>query len=653
MGSTVITALLFALVVYIAVGFFVGSRAKGIADLLPVLGSRQAQVKTSSEFSASTVATTISLATVIMAFFELARYLGIWLLWTVITTSAGLFVVRLFAARIWQRISEYDHRPTLHEFLGKEFGSQAVSTVGAVFTSLGFLGAFAVELTVGSKFFTALVPAVPPLVVVAGLSAVAFLYTAVGGFRAVIVTDRIQMLSIWLLLLALPVFYIYYTVTHGGWAVGFAKMPAGTLSFSYRQGLIPFVLGIFAINVPSFISDMSIWQRIAAAQKDRTVTSGLRASAFSAAVTWGVLAILACFVFIIIEPAAGINPLLSLLTVMGAAGGFFAELVLFITVLGLYGAMLSTASTQLIAVSHTLYADIFTRFVKTSFKGGPDSKSELNFSRFILVLTATISILLVQFLSKAGFSIADLVFAVYGAQLGLCPLVLSALLMDKKRLSRLSLWATLAVSVGFVAGWGSAIYGRFINHTNLVFLAPVCSLAASSLLLCTGIVYEKVVDTWPVGLNWILIRSIIKARSNGLYQLVPADEPARLICLKDKCAKCCRVIGTPVVTNSEAGGIAAESLVKYTDAMFVKSDSCVCSLLKDGLCSVYPLRPKGCREYPWYNIDSRLYYDLGCPGISYDADERPAVDAIQPFENFFPRTPKFVVWLVKKACVKK
>ena len=653
MGSTVITALLFALVVYIAVGLFVGSRAKGIADLLPVVRSRQAQVKNSSEFSSSTVATTISLATVIMAFFELAQYMGIWLFWTVITTSAGLFVVRLFAKRIWDRISVYDHCPTLHEFLGKEFDSQAVSTVGAVFTSLGFLGAFAVELTVGSKFFTALVPGVPPLVVVAGLSAVAFLYTAIGGFRAVIVTDRIQMISIWLLLLALPIFYIYHTVTHGGWAVGIARIPAGTLSFSYRQGLVPFVLGIFAINVPSFISDMSIWQRIAGAQKDETVTGGLRLSAFGAAVTWGVLALLACFVFIIIEPVAGTNPLLSLLTTIGTTGGFLAEIVLFITVIGLYGAMLSTASTQLIAVSHTLYADIFTQFAKYPFKGRADSKSELNFSRFILVLTATISILLVQFLSKAGFSIADLVFAVYGAQLGLCPLVISALLMDKKHLSRLSLWATLAISLGFITGWGSAIYGRFINDTDLVFLAPICSLAASSVLMCTGIVYEKAVGAWPIGLNWILIRSVIKAGRNGLYQLVPAEKPARLVCLKDKCAKCCRVIGTPVVTISEAGGIGDESLMQYTDAMFVKSDSCVCTLLKDGLCSVYPLRPKGCREYPWYNIGRQLYYDAGCPGIEYDADGRPAVDDIQPFENFFPHTPGFVVWLIKKACVKK
>ncbi|GAG60129.1 unnamed protein product, partial [marine sediment metagenome] len=158
MSIIVISALLLAFIIYILVGLFLGRGTKGIADMLPIAFSRQARVNNASEFSASTVATTISLATVVMAFFELAQKFGFWLFWTVVTTSAGLFVVRLFAKRIWKKISLYDHRPTLHEFLGTEFNSEALLYVGAICTSLGFLGAFAVELTVGSKFFAGLVP---------------------------------------------------------------------------------------------------------------------------------------------------------------------------------------------------------------------------------------------------------------------------------------------------------------------------------------------------------------------------------------------------------------------------------------------------------------------------------------------------------------
>ncbi len=650
MSPAVLIAFLIALVVYVGVGIAVGRKTRGIADLLPLARGRHAQVKTPAEFSSSTVATTISLATVIMAFFELGRYLGLWLLWTVLTTSAGLILVRILAQKIWHRMSEYDHRPTLHDFLGTEFNSNVLSYVGAVCTSMGFLGAFAVELMVGSKFFAGLVPEIPAWAVIVALSLVTFFYTAVGGFRAVIITDRIQMYSIWFLLLSLPVFYIYYLFTHGGWAANLAKIPEGVLDFSYREGLISFLLGIFVINVPTFISDMSVWQRIAATQKHETVTTGLWGSVFATAATWGTFALLACFVFMICSPTNKVNPLVSLVNVISTTPGILAPVVLFLTALGLYGAMLSTASTQLIAVSHTLYADVFLRFKNIRGRQRLESKRELNISRAILILAAIVSTILVQVLSSAGFSIADLVFAIYGGQLGLCPLVVAALLMERKRLKKLSGWAVLAISAGFITGWGSAIYGRFSGNTNLVFLAPVCSLVSSLVLLGLGILCNK---TTTPNVNWILIRSVIKARRAGLYRFVPATGPTQLVCLKDKCAKCCRTLGTPVVSPAEAEHIRHEALMKDKDAEFIKSQQCVCTLLEEGLCSIYPRRPRGCREYPWYNIRGKLYYDRGCPGVKHDRDERPAVEDVQPFENFFPNTPRLIIWLVKKLCTKR
>jgi len=153
-------------------------------------------------------------------------------------------------------------------------------------------------------------------------------------------------------------------------------------------------------------------------------------------------------------------------------------------------------------------------------------------------------------------------------------------------------------------------------------------------------------------MNWIAIKAVIKARRDGLLRLVAATQPRRLDCLADKCAKCCR-IGGPVVTPQEAERIGHQWIVKDKCGMFVKSQDHVCCLLKEGLCTLYSERPSGCREYPWYNIDGQLYYDFGCPGIKHDKDERPDINDIQPFENFFPGTPKLILWLIKKICIKK
>jgi len=154
-------------------------------------------------------------------------------------------------------------------------------------------------------------------------------------------------------------------------------------------------------------------------------------------------------------------------------------------------------------------------------------------------------------------------------------------------------------------------------------------------------------------MTFALIKTILKAKSNGLLHLVPASEPTRLDCLADKCAKCCKTIGVPVVTIAESEKIDATAIVRTTHGMFIRANKGVCCLLKDNSCSIYADRPKGCREYPWYNVNGRLYYDKGCPGIKHDIDQRLQADTIQPFENFFPRTSKPVLWLIKKICVRR
>jgi hypothetical protein len=69
--------------------------------------------------------------------------------------------------------------------------------------------------------------------------------------------------------------------------------------------------------------------------------------------------------------------------------------------------------------------------------------------------------------------------------------VIAALLLKRERLKFLSGWAALAISAGFITGWGSALFGRFSGNTNMVFLAPVFSLIISSALLGVGLLTGK------------------------------------------------------------------------------------------------------------------------------------------------------------------
>lgn len=483
MTTAALLALGLSIVIYLAAGIKYSTSIRGPGDILPLLLGRTARVANRREFAASTVATTISLATVVIAFYELVPALGFWLVWTAITTAAGLFLFGLCAKKIWAKMAAYDYRPTLHAYLGTEFDSKTLALVASVFTTLGYLSAFAVELSVGSRFLAGLVQGVPQILTVLVLASVAFIYTALGGFRVVVVTDRIQMAFIWLLIAAMLLYYVI-AATGAGWSASLQQIPPSLRSLTWSDGLIPFLVGIAVMNLLLFISNMGLWQRIAGSQQPEVVTGGLWSSVIGSGLSWSLLVVTAVGAFMFVSPVADENLLVTLLKAM--QDDPLGRVVIFCVVLGLFGAMLSTASTQLIAVSHTLYEDVIAPFRRTDVHARAESRGEAFWPRAILVVSACVAVAVVELLRAWGFTIADLAFAVYGASLGLAPPILITLFADRESTARLRLAATLAVALGFISCWTAAAYGRAIGDANIVFLSPIVSTAVASIIMLAG-----------------------------------------------------------------------------------------------------------------------------------------------------------------------
>lgn len=489
MTTVVISALLLSAIIYLYIGLSLGKQNHTLGDLFPVVFGRNARIRTVDEFSASTVATTVSLATIILAYFELAGYFGVWLLWTAITTAIGMLLVSFSAKQIWKKLAVYNHRPSMHEFIGVEFNSKSVAMIASACTTLGFLLIFATELVVGSQFLAGLVPTIPTWVSVIFLSGVGFVYTLRGGFYAVIKTDQYQMKFIWMFIFTLGGYYVYYILQNGGLNFNLNKIPSGLLSFSSKEGLGFFLLGIAIMNIPTHISNMSIWQRISGASDHKIVEKGIRNSIWGIGLSWTCLSLLACFAYMIVSPANSQALLADLLQAI--SGSVIGKIVLFFTVLGLYGAMLSTASTNLIVIGHTVSEDIVAKFRNKSLNDRIDSKKEFLISRVILVFATIVAIFLVAGLKWFGFSIADLVFAIYGGALALFPPIVLALYSKREKLNKLSSYVNIAVISGFISGWGAAIYGKIIKDANLIFLSPGISILTSGLILSLGIILIK------------------------------------------------------------------------------------------------------------------------------------------------------------------
>ena len=148
------------------------------------------------------------------------------------------------------------------------------------------------------------------------------------------------------------------------------------------------------------------------------------------------------------------------------------------------------------------------------------------------------------------------------------------------------------------------------------------------------------------------LKRLLKARANGLIRLRKVSKPTRLDCIGGECGLCCRVLGGTNVEPDEMRPLIDVGMIEIDEGVTklrcVRS-SC-CALLQDQRCTLYDYRPRGCKEYPWYNIDGKLYFDTGCPGIRHDFDDHPTPETLRPAEFYFPvaqSMQRLLLWLVR------
>jgi Fe-S-cluster containining protein len=133
------------------------------------------------------------------------------------------------------------------------------------------------------------------------------------------------------------------------------------------------------------------------------------------------------------------------------------------------------------------------------------------------------------------------------------------------------------------------------------------------------------------------------SRRAGLLRLREAQGPTRLVCLGVNCGLCCRVLGGANVEPGEAAPFRSLKVLQSEGASLqLKCAGLKCALFREGRCSAYEIRPRACREYPWYNVGGKLYYDVGCPGIRTDADDRPDVNTLRRVEEYLEMFPGII-----------
>lgn len=414
----------------------------------------------------------MSLATVFIAFLQLAPILGIALIWSVVFYALGHVLLYFVAPRIRSFVGR---GKTLHGFLFARYESATVRYIACIATIIGFVGVFATEMIIGTRLLEGLVQSAEGYwTALVFLSVVVVAYGVLGGFRSVVRTDVIQGFLI------LATCFIL-----AGLGLSYGRNPDGVLipAELTTNWMLPslLLLNFFLINVPFPLVDMSAWQRVVASRDTKSLSSGLGVAALSFAVTWGVIlfAGLALAEYALEDSAGGLPSLLLRLGETGVVG----LLIMAFAVAALVAAMLSTADTFLIAAGQAISMDITDR---TFFETVPESTGEaeeesshampsehrsvVSRARMRMLLIAGGGLLAAVGLNLLGFQVAELVFAVYGSALALVPAVAVGLAAGSHRtLRHLAPAAAWSILAGIIFGWSYGILAVLSNTREGIY----------------------------------------------------------------------------------------------------------------------------------------------------------------------------------------
>ena len=470
--AIVLTAVLLPCVLYVWLALRERPNVKSLADFFPL--TRHLEGKA---YSRSTVSAGVSLATVILALINLAPFLGLGLLVTIGSYAVSFLFLRWGAATILRANPAND---TLQGWLGSAYDSKGVRLTALLFSFVGYVSIFSMELLVG---VTVLEPFVGKNVMAFALIYLIFMitYSVISGFRAIVATEQWQFrfvaAAVAVLVLLGPM------LAFGGEKpVPLGEIAAGLL----HKWAAPwaFVVGIICMNLPAPFADAATWQRLCATRSEEDARRGLGSAVPWFILIWGGLIVCASLIGGISAHTGAFDPakssLMNHLMATLAQGGALKLALLFLFVLGLFSAMITTADSLLLVSAQMFVQDL--RRIQPS-KDSAANALGLRTARTALAVIGLLSFTVFALFQWLKFDVVQLIFAIYGAHIALFPSVFAALFLKRYlRLEKAWLGAALSTALGFIAGWGSALFGKNTGKTDWLYNAPAVSLIVATVL---------------------------------------------------------------------------------------------------------------------------------------------------------------------------
>ncbi|MDF1722402.1 MAG: hypothetical protein P1U65_17140 [Minwuia sp.] len=424
------------------------------------------------QFSGSFAASSTSLATALIFFVTLGSFFGIPILLAPLTYFLGAL---LFAKFINKRgiTDTLESGTSLFQFLSKTTRSSNTSFMICLVPALGVLSILLIELYVGVSIFS--VFAAPGTVnlqlSLAFVSAIILLYTAIGGFPAVVRTDLIQWSLIWLGALTTLGICLYLVITRLTETASIPKIdwfPNPMFGDGFVILPIAITANVIVVNIFLQFTQLRTWQMVAASESIQVLRVGIVNGAFSTALLWSFFAI----VGIVSGPLLGLDTQTIdafLRSMARSESPLIAYIALPIFFVACLSALISTADSALLPLS---------QFVCE--KSGIDQSNLLLPRIWIAIFLLIANGMYYVIFTLLGYNFLQLLFTIFGLVIVTGPVVITALFAPEvMRLPIVQKTAVLSVYAGATA---IVLVSYFSSPMNVAFGAPVGFLLTAAVM---------------------------------------------------------------------------------------------------------------------------------------------------------------------------
>lgn len=407
----IIAAFVVYFAVMIAVGFFYMKKNRNASDY--ILGGRKLHRYVSAmSAEASDMSGWLLLGLPGLAYASGLSSAG----WTAIGLAIGTYLNWKFIAK---RLRIYTHKAkdsiTIPEFFKNRFGDKKayMSAISSVFIIIFFVVYTASQFSAGGKLFHNIFGLDYTVAMLIG-ALIVVIYTFAGGFKAVCLTDTIQATLMFFALLLIPIIAVAVLTGDGS---TLSSIDPNMLSL-FREPSTGEFISVFVIVSGlawgfGYFGQPHILPRFMGIENPDEIP---RARVI--AMVWVVISMAAAiFIGLVGQVFFSAAPLVDKETVfMDMTGGVigFLPFLAGIVYCGILGAIMSTASSQMLAASSAISQDIFKTFIK---KDASD-KTLLTISRVMVLFVAAGAILLSLDPESSVFGIVSVAWAGFGATFG-------------------------------------------------------------------------------------------------------------------------------------------------------------------------------------------------------------------------------------------